>query len=102
MKEKIFYIGFNANNAICNAKFFDGSITLYPTGEKGNIYYSNKLIDDTTSIIFMEKYKNFIYNAVMNIQNKNKNVKFLCFNEKIRYRYYRAVCIFLQSLSDHS
>ena len=29
-------VGFNANNAICNESFFEGSITLYPTNEKGN------------------------------------------------------------------
>ena len=84
MKEKIFYIGFNANNAICNESFFEGSITLYPTGEKGNMFYSNKLIDDVTSSCFMKKYKKFICDTVKIIKSKNKNVKFMCFNEKIR------------------
>lgn len=36
MKEKVYYVEFNANNAICNESFFEGSITLYPTNEKGN------------------------------------------------------------------
>lgn len=35
-----FYIGINANNAICNDSFFDGPITLYSNGEKENIYYT--------------------------------------------------------------
>lgn len=83
-KEEIYYIGFNANNAICNEKLFNGSITLYPTKEKGNIYFSDKSLPDTKSKEFMEKYKSYIYKTAKKIQSKNPNSKFLCFNEKIR------------------
>lgn len=82
--EEIYYIGFNANNTICNENFFTGSITLYPIKESGNIFYSDKLIEDTKSDKFMEKYKEYIYESVKSIQNKNKNAKFICFNAKIR------------------
>lgn len=82
--EEIYYIGFNANNAICNENFFAGSITLYPTKEKGNIFYSDKLIEDTKSDKFMEEYKQYVYESAKRIQEKNPNAKFICFNEKIR------------------
>jgi len=84
IREDIYYIGFNANNAICNDTFFKGSITLYPTKEKGNIYYSDKLLEDTSSLKFIEKYKKYIYLNAKKIQMENKNSKFICFNEKIR------------------
>lgn len=34
-KKEIYYVGFNANNAICNEGFLTGSITLNPNNEKG-------------------------------------------------------------------
>lgn len=84
LKEEVYYIGFNANNAICNDDFFKGSITLYPTKERGNIYFSDKLLDDTKSDLFMKEYKNYVYKTARDIQNVNCNAKFICFNEKIR------------------
>lgn len=84
LKEEVYYIGFNANNAICNDNFFAGSITLYPTKEKGNIYYSNSKLDDTKSDNFLEEYKEYVYKTAKNIQEKNVNANFICFNEKIR------------------
>ena len=83
-KEDVYYIGFNANNAICNDYFFAGSITLYPTKEKGNIYFSDTLLNDTKSENFMAKYKKYIYKTAKGIQEKNPNAKFICFNAKIR------------------
>lgn len=83
-KNEVYYIGFNANNAICNEKFFNGSITLYPTKEKGNIYYSDTLLDDTKSDKFMMNYKKYIYESAKSIQQKNCNAQFMCFNAKIR------------------
>lgn len=84
LEESIYYIGFNANNAICNENFFEGSITLYPTKEKGNIFYSNCKLEDTKSKTFLEEYKKYVYKTAKNIQEKNINAKFICFNEKIR------------------
>lgn len=84
LNEKVYYIGFNANNAICNENFFSGSISLYPNKEKGNIYYSHKFVEDTKSSLFMDKYKKYIYDNCRKIQDKDKNVRFICFNEKIR------------------
>ncbi len=83
-KDYIYYIGLNANNAICNDNFFAGSITLYNTKEKGNIYFSDKFIEDTKSDIFMQKYYNFVYQTALEKQKKNPNTYFICFNEKIR------------------
>lgn len=82
--EEVYYIGFNANNAICNDNFFKGSITLYPTKERGNIFYSNIKLEDTKTVSFLEDYKKYVYKSAKNIQEKNINAKFICFNEKIR------------------
>ena len=82
MKEKVYYIGFNANNAICNESFFEGSITLYPTNERGNIYYSERLLTNTKSDEFMNAYREFIYNTATKLQHRIPNVRFICFNEK--------------------
>lgn len=84
LEEEVYYIGFNANNAICNDNFFKGSITLYPTKERGNIFYSDTKLEDTKSTLFLEEYKKYVYKSAKNIQEKNINAKFICFNEKIR------------------
>lgn len=84
VEEEVYYIGLNANNAICNDAFFKGSITLYPTKERGNIYYSSEKIEDTKSDLFLEKYKKFVYMTAKEIQRKNSKSQFICFNEKIR------------------
>lgn len=82
-KKQYYYIGFNANNAICNENFFDGSITLYPNREKGNHFYSSKRLEDRSSKKFMESYKEYIFKTAKDIQSKNSKSYFLCFNEKI-------------------
>lgn len=83
-KEKYYYIGLNSNNSICNELFFDGSITLYPTGEKGNIPYSREKLKDTKSDKFLEDYKEFIINNLNKILKNYSNVKCIIFNKKIR------------------
>lgn len=83
MEKKIYYIGFNANNAICNDNFFDGSITLYPTGEKGNIYYSKEIVD-RNSKNFNDSYTKYIEKSIKNIKRNNPSAEFTFFNEKIR------------------
>lgn len=83
LNQEVYYIGFNANNAICNDNFFAGSITLYPTKERGNIFYSDKLVNDTTSNEFLEKYRAYIYQKAKQIQEKNPHATFICFNQKI-------------------
>ena len=65
--ENIYYIGFNANNAICNERFFKGSITIYPNGESGNIFYSHKKLKDIKSDKFIEKYRQFVENQINEI-----------------------------------
>lgn len=83
VKEKVYYIGFNPINGICNENFFEGSITLYPTGEKGNIFYSNKIVKDKNNPVFLEKYKSFIRKTVRKIHMKHEgNVGFILFNDK--------------------
>ena len=81
---RYYYIGFNANNAICNETFFDGSITLYPNKEKGNIYFSDTYIKDTQSDRFLNEYKQYIYSQVRDILNVYPETRFLCFNDKIK------------------
>lgn len=80
----VYYIGLNANNAICNESFFSGSITIYPTNEKGNKYYSNTLLKDTKSDSFFKSYKKFIYEEALKIQKSNSLSKFMFFNEKVK------------------
>ena len=43
LETSVYYVGFNANNAICNENFFDGMITLNPNNEKGNIFYTKDI-----------------------------------------------------------
>lgn len=83
-KSNVYYIGFNANNAICNELFFEGSITLYPNHEKGNIYYSDVPLSDIKSAEFLKNYQAYIYHTAMKIQAEQPNVEFLCFNAKIK------------------
>lgn len=83
-KKEIYYIGFNANNAICNENFFSGSITLYPTKEKGNNFFSSTLLEDTSSDKFLKKYKKYVYDTAKQIQKNNKKAQFICFNDKIK------------------
>lgn len=83
MRNNIYYVGFNANNSILNNIFFDGSITLYPTKEKGNIYYSDTLLSDTSSDEFLKKYKMYIEKTVDNIIQQNGSCTIMCFNDKI-------------------
>lgn len=80
--ENIYYIGFNANNAICNERFFKGSITIYPNGESGNIFYSHKKLKDIKSDKFIEKYRQFVENQINEIIKNDKKARFLYFNEK--------------------
>lgn len=82
--QSVYYIGFNANNAICNDYFFSGSITLYPTKEKGNHCYSEVFVADTKSDEFMAKYREYIHNTAKEIQEKDNNARFICFNAKIK------------------
>lgn len=81
---KVYYIGFNANNAICNENFIDGAITLNPNKEKGNIYYTKKVVKDRTSVDFINKYRDFLIQSMENITRNHENVLFLAFNKKIK------------------
>lgn len=77
----LYYIGFNSNNAIANN--FKGTITLYPTLESGNMFFSDHYLEDTSSSLFLEKYRNFIIEQYNKIMLNNSNSKFMCFNKKI-------------------
>lgn len=77
-----YYLGFNANNAICNENFFNGMITINPNGEKGNIYFTKNYIPNKDEK-FMNEYKTFLVNTINN-KEKNENALFLIFNEKIK------------------
>ena len=77
----LYYIGFNSNNAIGNN--FAGTITLYPTGEAGNIYFSDKYLENINTEEFYNEYKNFILKNYLEIIDKNENSAFMCFNKKI-------------------
>ncbi|MCQ2749950.1 MAG: ATP-grasp domain-containing protein [Clostridia bacterium] len=76
LNEKYYYIGFNANNSICNENFFDGSFTLYPNNESGNIYFKNEICD--TSKEFYDEYKKFV------LSNITPDMKLYAFNSKVR------------------
>ena len=82
--EKMYYVGFNANNAICNECFLDGAITLNPNREKGNIYYTKNRVIDKTSEEFLLDYKKYLVNTMEEITLKYKNTTFLAFNKKIK------------------
>lgn len=83
MEKNIYYVGFNANNSILNNILFEGSITLYPTCEKGNIYFSDTVLEDTTSINFLSAYKLYIEKTVQTIIEQKGSCSLMCFNEKI-------------------
>ena len=80
----MYYIGFNANNAICNECFLEGTVTLNPNREKGNIYYTKKNIIDKSSDSFLTDYKKFLVNTMEKITKEYKNTTFLAFNKKIK------------------
>lgn len=84
--EKVYYIGFNAGNAIGNENFFEGSITIYPTNEKGNIHYLNKFSGevDIRSEEFLQAYKKFVYATAKSIQQREPNCRFIYFNLQIK------------------
>ena len=80
---KKIYIGINANNAICNDSFFDGSITLYPTGEKGNIFYTTIKVEKTNTFISNE-YKTFVITQINELRKKyDDDVCFMIINKKV-------------------
>lgn len=82
-KPKVYYVGFNANNAICNEMFFDGAITLNPNHEKGNIYYTTENVKDKNSKAFLDEYKKYLVSVMKTLVAKDKNTVFLAFNKKI-------------------
>lgn len=78
-----FYIGINANNAICNDSFFDGSITLYPNSEKGNIYYTKEKVEKTKEFLNTE-YKNFVISTINELNKKyNNDICFMIINNEV-------------------
>lgn len=83
MYNNIFLLAFNPTNGICNESFFENTITLYPTNETGNIYFSNKIVDISSKKVLNE-YKSFIYNTTKKIVDKNRNAKFILYNDKKR------------------
>ena len=81
--QNIYYLGFNANNAICNTSFFKGMITLNPNHEKGNIYYTKEFIKEKDDI-FLDKYKKYLVSTMKELSKSNKNCLFIAFNNKIK------------------
>lgn len=82
MKEDIYYVGFNANNAICNEDFFKGSITLYPTNEKGNFNFFDYKKQQKCNLDY--EYKDFVEKTISDILETNPNAKIICFNSKAK------------------
>ena len=83
MKENIYYVGFNANNAIKNESFFAGSITLYPTQEKGNINFLTEVPNISQEELFLS-YQNFCNDKIDELLKQNPNTKIMCFNKKAK------------------
>lgn len=82
-KIDFYYVGFNANNAICNENFVTGSLTINPNRERGNIFYTREAIIDRNEE-FNSKYKKFIIENMKKLSSKNPNSLFLVFNKKMK------------------
>ncbi len=82
MNRDIYYVGLNANNAICNDSFFRGSITLFPTGERGNISYYSHLggAEGMTD----GGYETFVNHTLREILSENPDAEIMCFNAKAK------------------
>ena len=83
MKESVYYVGLNANNAIKNEDFFAGSFTLYPTQEKGNINFLTDVPKYGDEELF-SKYQEFCNNKIDELLEQNPNTKIMCFNKKAK------------------
>lgn len=56
---------------------------MYPTGEKGNIYYSDVVLNDTKSDVFMKKYKKICSDFIdINIVKENDEKLLESLNDK--------------------
>lgn len=84
-----YYIGFSPINGIYNENFFEGSITVSPVNEKGNVYYSKEYIKNTNNPEFLKSYRKFVYSKAKEIQKRNPDAFFLLFNDK---RKIRSLC----------
>ena len=89
---KVYYIGFSPINGICNELFFEGSITMYPNNEKGNIFLSNQLIEDDRSDVAVQKFRQFVFEKVEELLSFDPTIKFLIFNDKERTK---QICSFI-------
>ncbi len=99
MKESIYYVGFNANNAIKNEDFFAGSFTLYPTKEKGNINFLTDVPKYNDEELF-SRYQEFCNNKIDELLYQNPNTKIMCFNKKAKKLCVKFKDNFTQSNDD--
>ena len=81
-KECLYYVGFNACNAICNEISLSGSLTINPNNEKGNLYYTKEVIRSRDNQ-FLKEYQKFLKNKMDIISKNDKNAVFLAFNKGI-------------------
>lgn len=82
MKNKVFLIAISPVNSILN-DFFEKTITIYPTNEIGNIYYTKNIVD-TGNLNVLNEYKKFIEKKVLEIKKMYHNPKFMLFNDKVK------------------
>ena len=81
-KESLYYVGFNACNAICNEVSLSGSLTINPNHERGNIYYTEEVVHKRDNQ-FLKKYQLFLKNKMNTLCKKDNNTVFLAFNKGI-------------------
>lgn len=91
-KNKVYYIGFSPINGICNELFFEGSITMYPNNEKGNIFFSNKVFTNDRSDTVVQNFRKFILEKVTELLSIDSNIQFMIFNDKKRTK---EICDFI-------
>lgn len=85
MKNNVYYLAMSPINGICNDNFFKGSITIYPTNEKGNLFFKTDFIFNRDEK-FYEDYKKFLEYQIFSILKNDKNAHFIFFNDKKKIR----------------
>lgn len=83
-----YYVGINGTNVICNEDYFDGYITAYPIGERGNISFYPE--SSTKEKLDEEKFGVWVKQKILEILEKDPNSQFTFFNKKMA-----SICSFL-------
>lgn len=92
-----YYVGINGTNVICNGEYFDGYISAYPIGEKGNISYFD--VSNPSEKLDEAQFHIWVKEQIKNILDDDPNARFTYFNKKMA-----DVCSFLpkENLEGHN